>query len=223
MGEVAKLKIGNEQLDLPVVVGTENERAVDISKLRAETGYITLDEGYVNTGSTTSAITYLDGEKGILRYRGYPIEVIAERCDFIETSYLLIYGELPTAEQLAKFRMSLRRHTMLHEDMRSFYNGFPRDAHPMAILSSVVGALSTFYQDSLNPRDHAAARSFDPSADRQAADDRGLCLQEIDRPAVHLSAERFVVLRELPADDVRRAQRAVSRSTRISSRRSTCC
>ncbi|REK12880.1 MAG: citrate synthase [Planctomycetota bacterium] len=153
MGNVAKLQIGDRQVDLPVVVGTENEHALDISKLRAETGYVTLDEGYVNTGSTTSAVTYLDGENGVLRYRGYPIEVIAERCDFIETSYLLIYGELPNEEQLSKFRMTLRRHTMLHEDMRSFYNGFPRDAHPMAILSSVVGALSTFYQDSLNPRD----------------------------------------------------------------------
>jgi len=153
MSEVARLKVGNQEVEMPIVVGTENERAFDIGKLRAQTGYITLDEGYVNTGSTTSAITYLDGEQGILRYRGYPIEVIAEKCDFIETSYLLIYGELPTAEQHEKFRESLLRHTMIHEDMRSFYNGFPRDAHPMAILSSVVGALSTFYQDSLNPRD----------------------------------------------------------------------
>lgn len=153
MSEVAKLQFGDQQVDLPVVVGSENEHAVDISKLRGQTGYVTLDEGYGNTGSTTSAITYLDGDQGILRYRGYPVEVVAQRCDFIETSYLLIYGELPNAEQLAKFRTSLRRHTMLHEDMRSFYNGFPRDAHPMAILSSVVGALSTFYQDSLNPRD----------------------------------------------------------------------
>jgi citrate synthase len=153
MSKAAKLQIGDSQIDLPVVVGSEDERGLDISKLRAQTGYITLDEGYVNTGSVASAITYLDGEHGILRYRGYPIEVIAEKCDFVETSYLLIYGELPNAEQLTKFRMALRRHTMLHEDMRSFYNGFPRDAHPMAILSSVVGALSTFYQDSLNPRD----------------------------------------------------------------------
>ena len=153
MSESAKLRIAEREFDLPVVVGTEDEHGLDISKLRGESGYITLDEGYVNTGSTTSSITYLDGENGILRYRGYPIEVIAERCDFVETSYLLIYGELPNAEQLHKFRMSLRRHTMIHEDMRSFYNGFPRDAHPMAILSSVVGALSTFYQDSLNVRD----------------------------------------------------------------------
>lgn len=150
---VAKLKIDEKELELPVIVGSENERALDISSLRQDTSYVTLDEGFVNTGSTKSAITFLDGEKGILRYRGYPIEVLAANCDFVETSYLLIYGELPTAEQLENFRMSIRRHTMLHEDMRSFYNGFPRDAHPMAILSSVVGALSTFYQDSFSPDD----------------------------------------------------------------------
>jgi citrate synthase len=153
MSQVAKLLLDGAEIELPVIVGSEDEHAVDISKLRAQTGYITLDEGYVNTGSTTSAITFLDGEQGILRYRGYPIEELAANCDFVEVSYLLIYGELPNAEQLDKFRLALRRHTMLHEDMRSFYNGFPRDAHPMAILSSVVGALSTFYQDSLNPRD----------------------------------------------------------------------
>ncbi len=153
MSKVAKLNLGEKQIELPIVVGTENEHAVDISQLRSETGYITLDEGFANTGSAMSAITYLDGERGILRYRGYPIEVLAENCDFVETSYLLLHGELPTASQLDRFRDSLRRHTMLHEDMRSFYNGFPRDAHPMAILSSVVGALSTFYQDSLDPTD----------------------------------------------------------------------
>jgi citrate synthase len=151
--KTAKLRLGETEIDVPVVEGTEHEKAIDISHLRAETGYITLDEGYVNTGATTSAITFLDGEKGILRYRGYPIEVLAKECRFLETSYLLIYGELPNAEQLDTFRNNLRRHTMLHEDMKSFYNGFPRDAHPMAILSSVVGALSTFYQDSLDPRD----------------------------------------------------------------------
>ena len=153
MADAASLKLGERELELPIIVGSEQERALDISKLRDETGYITLDEGYANTGSTTSDITYLDGEKGILRYRGYMIEDLAERCDFVETSYLLIHGELPTPEQLHDFRMSIRRHTMLHEDMRSFYNGFPRDAHPMAILSSVVGGLSTFYQDSLDPLD----------------------------------------------------------------------
>ena len=151
--EVAKLQYKDQELELPVIIGTEQEAAIDISKLRAKTGLITLDEGYVNTGATTSSITYLDGDAGILRYRGYPIEELAERCDFIEVCYLLIYGELPNAEQLHTFRDSIRMHTMIHEDMKSFYNGFPRDAHPMAILSSVVSALSTFYQDSLDPND----------------------------------------------------------------------
>ncbi len=153
MSMLGKLKLGAQEVDLPVITGTEHEQAIDISRLRSQTGFITLDEGYVNTGATTSAITFLDGEKGVLRYRGYPIEVLAERSDFVEISYLLIYGELPTRQQLESFRLSLERHTMLHEDMRSFYNGLPRDAHPMAMLSSVVGALSTFYQDSLDPRD----------------------------------------------------------------------
>ncbi|HVU89194.1 MAG TPA: citrate synthase [Pirellulales bacterium] len=153
--KTAKLLLGDVEVDVPIVEGTEQEKAIDISHLRAESGFITLDEGYVNTGATTSAITFLNGEKGVLRYRGYPIEVLAKECRFLETSYLLIYGELPNAEQLETFRNNLRRHTMLHEDMKSFYNGFPRDAHPMAILSSVVGALSTFYQDSLDPRDPA--------------------------------------------------------------------
>jgi citrate synthase len=153
MNEVAKLTVQGEELDLPIVVGTENEVGLDISKLRATTGTITLDHGYVNTGSTDSAITFLDGEKGILRYRGYPIEVLAKECNFVEISYLLMYGELPTEEQFNSFNESLRLHTMLHEDIRNFYKGFPRDAHPMAICSSVVAALSTFYQDSLDPKD----------------------------------------------------------------------
>ena len=154
-GEVARLTIGDQEIELPIIEGSEQERAVCISELRSATGLITLDEGYVNTGSTTSAITFLNGEKGILRYRGYPIEELAKHCDFVEVGYLLIYGELPTAEQLETFRSKLRHHTMLHEDMRSFYDGFPRDAHPMAILSSVAGALSTFYQDTLNPHDES--------------------------------------------------------------------
>jgi citrate synthase len=150
---VVRVDIDGRGVDLPLIVGTEGERALDIARLRSATGAITLDEGFVNTGSTASAITYLDGEQGILRYRGYPIEVLAERCDFVEVAYLLIYGELPSAPELDAFRLSLSRHTMLHEDMRSFYGGFPRDAHPMAIVGSVVGALSTFYQDSLDVRD----------------------------------------------------------------------
>ncbi|MFK7738642.1 MAG: citrate synthase [Pirellulaceae bacterium] len=153
--ETAHLKVGDKELEMPVIVGTEQEKALDIAALRAKTGYVTLDEGFVNTGSTSSSICFLDGEKGILRYRGYPIEQIARQCDFVETSYLLIKGKLPNEQELSEFRASIRHHTMIHEDMRSFYNGFPKDAHPMAILSSVVGALSTFYQDSLDPKDPA--------------------------------------------------------------------
>ena len=153
MSEVGKLTVDGNEIELPIIEGTEKERAVDIGKLRATTGLVTIDEGYVNTGSTTSSVTFLNGEKGILRYRGYPIEQLAAECDFVEVAYLLIYGELPTADQIQSFRTQLRRHTMLHEDMRLFYDGFPRDAHPMAILSSVAGALSTFYQDSLDPHD----------------------------------------------------------------------
>jgi citrate synthase len=149
----ARLMVGEKEISMPVLVGTENDRAIDISKLLKDTGHITLDDGYANTGAATSAITYLDGDRGILRHRGYPIEQLAEHCSFLEVSYLLIYGELPTQAQLAHFEDSIEKHTMLHEDMRSFYNGFPRDAHPMAILSSVVGALSTFYQDSLDVHD----------------------------------------------------------------------
>ena len=149
----ATLRLGDQEIELPTVVGSEQEVGVDIGQLRARTGAITLDYGYGNTAGACSEITYLDGEKGILRYRGYPIEVLAEHCDFVEVSYLLIYGKLPNAAELEEFRQQISRHTLLHEDMKSFYNGFPRDAHPMAILSSVVGALSTFYQDALDPHD----------------------------------------------------------------------
>ena len=148
-----RLVHGDKEMEMPVVEGSEGEQAIDIGRLRRDTGLITIDEGFVNTGSTQSAITFLDGEKGILRYRGYPIEQLAQHSDFIETAYLLIYGKLPSASEASEFRAGIREHTMIHEDMRSFYNGFPRDAHPMAILSSVVGALSTFYQDSMDLND----------------------------------------------------------------------
>ena len=139
--DTVKVKVGDQEFDMPLVQGTEGERAIDISKLRGQSGIITIDEGFVNTGSTRSAITFLDGEKGILRYRGYPIEELAAKSDFLETAYLLINGDLPKAKEAEDFRTGIREHTMIHEDMRSFYNGFPRDAHPMAILSSVVGVL----------------------------------------------------------------------------------
>ena len=140
------------QTALPVVVGSENEHAVDIRALRQETGYVTLDTGYMNTGATTSAITYLDGEQGILRYRGYPIEQLAEHSNFVEVSYLLIYGRLPTETELTEFRRQLTRHSLIHEDMLNFFGGFPSTAHPMAVLSAMVTSLSAYYPDSLNPK-----------------------------------------------------------------------
>ena len=151
----AHFRHGDQEIELPVVRGSEDELAVDIAKLRSSTGFITLDYGYVNTGATESAITYIDGDAGILRYRGIPIESFVEResPSYLETSYLLIYGHLPTVAELDEFRFGIRRHTLLHEDAKEFFGGFPKDAHPMAVLSSVVSALSTFYQDSDDPHD----------------------------------------------------------------------
>jgi citrate synthase len=149
----ATLHIGDKHLKWPLLHSTEGSSAYDISTLLKETGAVTLDPGFVNTASCRSAITYIDGDAGILRYRGYPIEQLAENSTFLETSHLLIYGELPTADELADFDAKIRRHTLLHEDLRSFFQGFPRDAHPMPVLSSAVSALSTFYQDSLDPFD----------------------------------------------------------------------
>ncbi len=151
MSEIAKLELNGKKFELPVIEGTENEKAIDINDLRNQTGYVTLDSGYKNTGATVSGITFLDGEEGILRYRGYPIEQLAERSDFQEVAYLLIYGELPTKEQLDSFSESIKLHTLIHEDMRRFYSAFPTFAHPMGVVSSVTCALSSFYPESLNP------------------------------------------------------------------------
>jgi len=140
-------------LDLPIVEASEGENGLGISSLLKTTGNVTLDPGFVNTASCTSAITFINGDEGILRYRGYPIEQLAQHSSFLETSYLLVYGELPTATELSDFESLITQHTMLHEDLRRFFDGFPRDAHPMPVLSSAVSALSTFYQDSLDPFD----------------------------------------------------------------------
>jgi citrate synthase len=148
-----KLDYANGQLSLPPRKASEGPSGLDISKLLKETGHVTLDVGFVNTASCTSEITFIDGDAGILRYRGYPIEQLAAHSSFIEVCYLLIYGELPTREALDAFSDRVRRHTLLHEEMRRFFDGFPRDAHPMPVLSSAVSALSTFYQDNLNPFD----------------------------------------------------------------------
>ena len=149
----AILRTGDQDIVCPLLHATEGSDAYDVSQLLKETGRVTLDPGFVNTASCRSAITYIDGDAGILRYRGYPIEQLAESSTFLEISHLLIYGELPTADELATFDARIRKHTLLHEDLRSFFGGFPRDAHPMPVLSSAVSALSTFYQDSLDPFD----------------------------------------------------------------------
>lgn len=151
MSETAKIILEGKEYELPVVTGTENEKAIDISKLRDMTGYITLDTGYKNTGATKSAITFLDGELGILQYRGYPIEQLADKSNFLEVAYLLIFGELPTDAQFKEFTGNITRHTLVHEDMKRFYEAYPSKAHPMGILASMMCSLSTFYPESQNP------------------------------------------------------------------------
>ncbi len=149
----ATFSAAGKDLTFPLVEASEGNHGYDISSLMKETGNTTLDVGFVNTASCKSDITYIDGDAGILRYRGYPIEQLASKSSFVEVAYLLIYGELPTADQLGDFEERISRHTMLHEDLKAFFNGFPRDAHPMPVLSSAVSALGTFYQDSLDPFD----------------------------------------------------------------------
>lgn len=151
MSEKATITLEGKSYEFPVITGTENEKAIDISKLRAQSGYVTFDEGYKNTGSTVSTITYLDGEQGILRYRGYSIEELAEKASFTEVSYLLLYGELPTATQLKDFETSLTQHTLVHENLVKVFEVFPTGSHPMGQLMTMISALSSFYPDSLNP------------------------------------------------------------------------
>lgn len=151
MSEIAKLSFNGKEFELPVVKGSENEEAIDIAKLRGQSGLITLDPGYKNTGSTQSAITFLDGEQGILRYRGYNIEDLAEKSNFLEVSYLLINGELPTKPQYDSFAQKITNHTLVHEDIKKILDGFPSVAHPMGVLSSLICSLTAFYPNSLDP------------------------------------------------------------------------
>ncbi len=160
MDETVKLEFEGKIYELPVVMGSEGERAIDIGKLRELSGLITLDTGYKNTGSCRSEICFIDGEQGILSYRGYPIEELAERSSFLEVAYLLIKGELPTQQEYDDWNEALRRHTMLHEDVKRLFNSFPKDAHPMAVSAAVVSAISTFYPQDLDPEDeHQVSRS----------------------------------------------------------------
>jgi citrate synthase len=149
--KTAKLILEGKEIDLPVVVGSEQEVGIDVTNLRAKTGAITFDPGYGNTGACESAITYIDGDKGILRYRGYPIEQLAQSASFVEVCYLLIYGHLPTQDELTQFQHQLTYHTLIHEDMKKFFEGYPRTAHPMSILASMVISLSAYYPESDDP------------------------------------------------------------------------
>jgi citrate synthase len=151
MSDFAELTLEDKRYKLPVVVGTEDEKALDIANLRGESGYITLDSGFKNTGATKSAITFLDGEKGILSYRGYPIEQLAEHSSFLEVAYLLIYGTLPSPQELDNFSTQISKHTLVHEDMRKIFDGFPSTAHPMGILSALISSLTAFYPESIGP------------------------------------------------------------------------
>lgn len=157
MSDKAEITVNGQSHELPLVEGTENEVAIDIAKLRAQSGLITIDPGFKNTGSTKSAITFLDGEKGILRYRGYSIEDLAEKSSFVEVSYLLIYGELPTQAQLEDFQNQIKKHTLVHEDIKMILEGFPSNAHPMGVLSSLITSLTAFYPESLDPNRSADA------------------------------------------------------------------
>ncbi|WP_029705150.1 citrate synthase [Arthrobacter sp. TB 26] len=147
----ATLRHAGGELELPRIKVVEGNEGYDVSKLLKQTGAVAFDPGFMNTAATTSAITYIDGDAGVLRYRGYPIEQLAQHSSFLEVSFLLIYGNLPTATELEAFDQRIRHHTLLHEELKGFFSGFPRDAHPMPVLSSAVSALSTFYQDSLDP------------------------------------------------------------------------
>ncbi|PIB35841.1 citrate (Si)-synthase [Reichenbachiella sp. 5M10] len=151
MSEIAEIKVGDKTIELPVEVGTENEKAINIGTLRAQSGLTTLDPGYKNTGATKSAITFLDGEKGILKHRGYSIEELADKSSFIEVAFLLIYGELPTQAELDKFKSDITTHTLVHEDIKKILEGFPSTAHPMGVLSSLVTSQTAFYPESLDP------------------------------------------------------------------------
>ena len=156
MLDKAELHYKGNVYQLPIVEGSQNEKAIDISRLRGESGLITLDKGFKNTGSTESAITFLNGEEGILKYRGYSIEELADKSSFVEVSYLLIYGELPTNEQLKSFQKEIINHTLVHEDVKSILDGFPSKSHPMGVLSSLVSSLTAFYPMSLDPNRSAS-------------------------------------------------------------------
>ena len=189
MSEKCKLILDGNEYEFPVTIGSENEKAIDISKLRATTGYITLDSGFKNTGSTKSQITFLNGEKGILRYRGYPIEQLAIKSSFLGTAYLIIYGELPNAEQLQSFRSIISENTSVHEGMHQFIEGFPVDSHPMAMLSAMVNSLGCYYPEMASNNRQQDLEYFDVAAAHVISKARTLAAMsyrmKIERPFIH--------------------------------------
>jgi citrate synthase len=191
---------GSASMDLPIYKGTVGPDVIDIRKLYAQTGKFTYDPGFLSTASCNSNITYIDGDKGELLYRGYPIEQLATNCDFLETCHLLLYGELPDLAKKTAFVKLVTNHTMVNEQMQFFLRGFRRDAHPMAVMTGLVGGLSAFYHDSTD---------INNSSDCEDADAGGDVLQVFDRPALHLPAQRPRLYRELHAYDVRHALREV--------------
>jgi len=171
--ETAKLSIGDSTTDYKVLDGTVGPQVIDIRKLYADTGMFTFDPGFTSTASCESGLTYIDGDEGVLLHRGYPIGQLAEQSNFMEVAYLLLRGELPSAAELTDFTRTISRHTMLHEQLATFYRGFRRDAHPMAIMCGVVGALSAFYHDSTDITDPKQRMIASHRPDRQDADDCG--------------------------------------------------
>ena len=200
MPDFAELKYDGKTYKIPVITGTENEHGLDIGNLRAETGLITLDTGYKNTGSTKSKITFLDGEKGILRYRGFPIEQLAEKSNFIEVAYLLMYGELPSKEQYEKFQFNITHHTLIHEDMKKFFDAYPSTAHPMGLLTAMTSSLSSFYPESLDPNRSEAMKELFFIIHM-----KGWCLFTVEWAAAFKFPSRSSQL-DAPADDIGQGQ-----------------
>ncbi len=200
---------GAPSVELPVYQGTVGPDVIDIRKLYGQSGMFTYDPGFLSTAACQSAITYIDGDKGELLYRGYPIEQLANNCNFLETCYLLLNGELPNAQEKAAFEARVNQHTMVHDQMQYFLRGFRRDAHPMAVLTGLVGALSAFYHDSTDVHNAEHREIAADPPDRQNADPGGHGLQIRHGPALHVPAKRSVVRWQLHAHDVRQPLRRV--------------
>ena len=206
--QTAELRLGDKTIELPVVVGSEGEHAIDITRLRAETGYITLDPGYANTGSCQSSITFIDGEAGILRYRGIPIEELAEHSSFLEVAHLLIHGHLPNAAEKEAFETPIQRHTMIHEDFRYFFRALPKDAHPGRLRRDDRRARDLLPRLPRPPRS-APGRGVRPPTPREAPDPRGIRLQALHWAADDVSPELPGLRRQFPTHDVRKPVRRV--------------